>query len=448
MLNSINTLVPAPNTNSVEQNKKNQSVGGAGVNLVVTPFRNMRGLHYKKKLGDKNNNAKNGGLELSKDSKIIRRRSSDNSSMNSSRESSSPGGSTRSSISFMKRRSSLLSALIIKEEDSNGLDGGSRKEGNSAFAGAKASSMLGKRISDDKNHQQSSKQSNSYDKAQESNTRTILSHRTDDGTVGHVTIAYKASNHTFTLNPKALDELTSALEEFNNDKAIKLIVVSSSGRGIFCAGVDISCLITNDLMKRKLLAEDLGKRIKNLFQTLLKLKKVTVASLNGDAEGLGVTMLPLFDLVYASDKCTFKLTPEYSEGVSIFGSEYVRHNKIINSMIYAGKRLTAQEAMNAGLITEILWPAKFHEELFLRIKNVLKIHRSAQTMESLKRIVKGQVQGNTLTSASNAETGSSNNGPSFRTSLDIESKYLVENWISNKFQEKHKKGLNSKVIKC
>ena len=45
--------------------------------------------------------------------------------------------------------------------------------------------------------------------------------------------------------------------------------------------------------------------IERLVLTLSTFPKLLVAAVNGDATGLGVTLLPLFDIVYANDKATF-----------------------------------------------------------------------------------------------------------------------------------------------
>ena len=60
---------------------------------------------------------------------------------------------------------------------------------------------------------------------------------------------------------------------------------------------------------------------RKFIKSLAEFNKPIVAGVQGSAVGLGVTMLPLFDLVIASDKATFN-TPygklgQVAEGASI-----------------------------------------------------------------------------------------------------------------------------------
>ena len=45
--------------------------------------------------------------------------------------------------------------------------------------------------------------------------------------------------------------------------------------------------------------------VERLVLALTNFPKLLVAAVNGVTAGLGVTMLPLFDIVYANDKATF-----------------------------------------------------------------------------------------------------------------------------------------------
>ena len=74
---------------------------------------------------------------------------------------------------------------------------------------------------------------------------------------------------------------------------------------MFCQGVDLHFLCADHQERRKSQAALMAAAIERLVLTLSTFPKLLVAAVNGDATGLGVTLLPLFDIVYANDKATF-----------------------------------------------------------------------------------------------------------------------------------------------
>lgn len=152
---------------------------------------------------------------------------------------------------------------------------------------------------------------------------------------------------------------------------------------------------------------------RDFCKTLLTFPKPLVAAVNGAAVGLGVTFLPYFDLVYASDKATF-YTPygklgQIPEGgatftlPSILGYARVSPLKALkhfhffvlcspirnrnylsvgfvfvqtcsalqaNGLLLEGRRLTATEAHEFGLVTQVLWPSLFMEEVIPRVRSM------------------------------------------------------------------------------
>ena len=106
------------------------------------------------------------------------------------------------------------------------------------------------------------------------------------------------------LNPSIIDEITHALVYISKVKRFKGVLITGVG-SIFCQGVDLHFLCQDHQERRKTHAAQMAAAVERLVMTLTTFPKLLVAAVNGDASGLGVTMLPLFDLVYANDKAMF-----------------------------------------------------------------------------------------------------------------------------------------------
>ena len=69
--------------------------------------------------------------------------------------------------------------------------------------------------------------------------------------------------------------------------------------------MDLTWLCRDSAERRTAVAGQLAAAVERLVHCLAGFPKLLVAGVNGLAMGLGVTILPLFDIVYANDKATF-----------------------------------------------------------------------------------------------------------------------------------------------
>ena len=182
--------------------------------------------------------------------------------------------------------------------------------------------------------------------------------------------------------------------------------------------MDLSILTYDATEKQRRSAETMANSIKRLVKYLLSYPKVLVAAVNGQAKGLGVTLLSYFDIVFASDKATFSVETYAKLGQipEAFASHvFPFHNRVIlNEMLLLGKTITASEATNAGLVSSVVWPDKFLEEIVPR-------------MELFERM---------LPLGLKAVKNSMNSGLKQRLHsnvLDDETKELIKNWTSPNF---------------
>lgn len=166
-------------------------------------------------------------------------------------------------------------------------------------------------------------------------------------------------------------EMVSALDEAGQDDSV-LTVITGQG-DYFTSGNDLN----NALRPFTGSVEDMVKGttgiVRDLVCKIIDFPKPLVAMVNGPAIGIGTTILGLFDLVYASDKATFN-TPftklgQHPEGCSSYTFPRIMGLAKATEVLLFGKTLTAREAYNVGLVTEVFPDATFQQEVSSRVKD-------------------------------------------------------------------------------
>ncbi|TRY63270.1 hypothetical protein TCAL_04659 [Tigriopus californicus] len=177
----------------------------------------------------------------------------------------------------------------------------------------------------------------------------------------------------FSFNINVFEEIIDAMQILLDDPTCKAVVFSGLG-DLFCQGVDLTLLAFDSIEKQKKSADIMSKGIKTFIKFIVSYPKLTVGAVNGVARGLGVTLLPYLDLVYASDKATFQLdSPNIGYIPEGFASETMKA-PAFNEMILLGQMKTAEEAKALGLVTEVFWPDRLFEELVPRLENLEKLN--------------------------------------------------------------------------
>ncbi len=105
------------------------------------------------------------------------------------------------------------------------------------------------------------------------------------------------------------DALAAALEEADRDEGVSVAVLASEGP-VFSAGADLSLFV--EMGKGH--GADSGKRsnagggsVGNIWRNIADFSKPILVAVQGPAVGMGVTMLPHFDGIYAARSATFAL---------------------------------------------------------------------------------------------------------------------------------------------
>lgn len=202
-----------------------------------------------------------------------------------------------------------------------------------------------------------------------------------DGPVGLITV-----NRPQTLN--ALDvptclALEAALDRLEADAAVRVIVVTGSGRA-FVAGGDIA-----DLNSRQGLAHyrEFAEDIHRVFRRFETCDKPTIAAVNGFALGGGTELLLCLDIRILSDKARLGL-PEITLGIfpGAGGTQrMIRQVPLCRAkeLMFAGEHISASEAVAIGLANRVV-P---HDDLMAETRALaLRIaEKSPLTLKLLKR---------------------------------------------------------------
>lgn len=156
------------------------------------------------------------------------------------------------------------------------------------------------------------------------------------------------------LDSRVLHQLTEAFEELRWDASVRVIVVTGAGQKAFVAGADI-----NELAGRT--PEDgLRATMQRLYTAVEAVEKPTIAAVNGYAFGGGLELALACDIRIASTAAQFAL-PETGLGIIPAAGGTQRLARLIGAgrateMILTGRRLDADQALQAGLVTAVVEP--------------------------------------------------------------------------------------------
>jgi len=170
-------------------------------------------------------------------------------------------------------------------------------------------------------------------------------HREDLGAVRLLTLDRPDARNAF---DSALYRATAeALDEARADDRVHVVVLTGSG-GSFSAGQDLK-----EMARLAAGEPGVASAFPLLLEALQSFDKPLVAAVNGVAVGIGFTMLPHCDLVFAADSARFR-TPFAPMGVAPeAGSSYLFPARMGGQRaaytLLTGEWLSAQEAVEWGI---------------------------------------------------------------------------------------------------
>lgn len=154
------------------------------------------------------------------------------------------------------------------------------------------------------------------------------------------------------VNAEMLKELALAAEAFDNNDAVRVLIVKGDGK-TFAAGIDIKEVLSR--ADSKFLGID---EMQNCFRRFAAIKKPIIAAVSGYALGIGCELALACDIILAADNARFG-QPELSLGtIPAFGATQ-RLTRALGKakameMILSARALTAEEAFVSGLISRIV----------------------------------------------------------------------------------------------
>lgn len=187
------------------------------------------------------------------------------------------------------------------------------------------------------------------------------------------------------LNAKMIIEMGHALDQFEADDSVHVIVLTGSEKA-FAAGADIK-----EMADKTFNDAYLGDFISGPWERIDSCHKPVIAAVSGFALGGGCEMAMMCDLIVASDTAKFG-QPEITLGIvpGIGGTQ--RLTRAIGKakamdMVLTGRMMDAREAEAAGLVARVVAKDKLLDEAMSMAATIASFSRSTVMMakESVKR---------------------------------------------------------------
>ncbi len=212
------------------------------------------------------------------------------------------------------------------------------------------------------------------------NLETLIFEKKED--VGIIQFNRPKANNA--LNEILFNELDQLVDMVSKDDEIKVIILTG-GEKVFAAGTDIKHLVHLNAIE----AESFITLINSVSDKIADIDKPTIAAIAGYCLGGGFELALACDILIASTGAKFG-QPEVNIGIVPGGGGTQRLVRLVGPawgkrMIMTGEFIDVEQALNLGLITEVVEP----EQLIsrgLEIAQVLK-KKAPNALRLAKRCV-------------------------------------------------------------
>jgi len=171
---------------------------------------------------------------------------------------------------------------------------------------------------------------------------------------GIATITINRPKALNALNKQALQEISSALDDAEEDETVRVIVITGAGERSFCVGLDLKSvkgISAVDGMNLSLLGQRLTKKIEEL-------RKPVIAAINGYALGGGLELAMSCDLRIASENARLGQT-ELNVGLIPGWGGTQRLPRLVGrgrakELILMARMIDAKTAEQLGLLNKVV----------------------------------------------------------------------------------------------
>ncbi|KAK3829710.1 MAG: ClpP/crotonase-like domain-containing protein [Linnemannia gamsii] len=207
---------------------------------------------------------------------------------------------------------------------------------------------------------------------------------------GVCVIAFNRPKKYNALNPQVYDQWGRALEWAANSDDVRVVVMTGHGK-YYTSGQELAIPDASELEDG--VEEVIKKRsgyTEKVVRLLINFPKLIIAAIQGPVIGFGVTSSAICDVIYTVPEATFN-TPFMQLGFCAEACSSILFPRIMgysraNEMLLMGRKFTAEEMRDSGMVARIFPKETFMEEVLKAATNAAKY--PPQAMKDTKRLIR------------------------------------------------------------
>src|SRR6185312_4768048 len=170
---------------------------------------------------------------------------------------------------------------------------------------------------------------------------------------GLVLIAINRPEKRNALNQAVISELGEAFLMAHGDDSVKALILTGAGDKAFVAGADIGEIAALDAIE----AEQVSRRVQEIFRSLAIMRKPSIAAINGYALGGGLELAMCCTIRIASHNAQLR-QPEVKLGIVPGYGATQRLPRLVGrgralELLLSGEAIDAAEAHRIGLVNAL-----------------------------------------------------------------------------------------------